>query len=194
MSRLLPRRFFALVPIPELQLRHRNGARPSWNTRPGLPSRTLGRRSGLRLGSALSSAQAVPQWGRRVFHATSCTARPAKSPTVSRRPQSAIAHQGRRDVSDRPVHAAKPTDAVPFPIISIGGTGTTPPRNRSSRCHPAAVRLNRPTGSSDSSTSPRRSFLTSRQSRSIARVGIMPRAKLYSTRSSRLCRRAEATR
>ncbi len=132
--------------------------------------------------------------GPSCLHATSCTARPAKSPTVSRRPQSAIAHQGRRDVSDRPVHAAKPTDAVPFPIISIGGTGTTPPRNRSSRCHPAAVRLNRPTGSSDSSTSPRRSFLTSRQSRSFARVGIMPRAKLYSTRSSRLCRRAEATR
>jgi hypothetical protein len=88
-----------------------------------------------------------------------------------------------------PCSPAKPTDAVPFPLISIGGTGTTPPCDQSSRCHPAAVRLNRPAHFSDSSTSLRRSFLTARQSGGFARVSTMPRAKLYSTRSSRLCRK-----
>ena len=73
------------------------------------------------------------------------------------------------------MHPAKPINTVPFPLISIGGTGTTLPRDQSSRCHPAAVRLNRPARSSDSSTSPRRSFLTARQSRGFARVSTMPR-------------------
>jgi hypothetical protein len=124
----------------------------------------------------------------------------SRSPTVSRLPQQVIALSEvprtdtgefvrRRDVSERTAHAAKPTNAVPFPLISIGGTGTTPPRNQSSRCHPAAVRLSRPARSSDSSTSPRRSLLTARQSRGFARVSTVPRAKLYSTRSSRLCRK-----
>ena len=55
MSRLLPRRFFALVPIPELCLTEiATGARPSCDTRPGLRSRPLGRRSGC------SSAEPYP--------------------------------------------------------------------------------------------------------------------------------------
>ncbi len=55
MSRLLPRRFFALVPIPELGLTEiGTGARPSCDTRPGLRSRPLGRRSGC------SSAEPYP--------------------------------------------------------------------------------------------------------------------------------------
>ena len=54
-SRLLPRRFFALVPIPELGLSEIvTGARPSCDTRPGLRSRPLGRRSGC------SSAEPYP--------------------------------------------------------------------------------------------------------------------------------------
>jgi hypothetical protein len=169
MSRLLPRRFFALVPVPELEvIKIGTGARPSCYTRPRLRSRPLSQRWGC------SSAEPYPpprpyfslKPACSDFHATSCTARPA-SPTVSHRPQSPIAYQGRRDVSDRAALAAKRTDAVPFPRISLGGTGTTPPRDQSSRCHPAAVRLNRPAHSSDSSTSLRRSFLTARQSRGL---------------------------
>jgi hypothetical protein len=63
---------------------------------------------------------------------------------------------------------------VPFPLFSIGGTGTTLPRDRSSLCHRAAGRLNRPARSCDSSTSPRPSFLAARQSRSFARVSTVP--------------------
>jgi hypothetical protein len=132
-----------------------------------------------------------------VPHLPSCTTRQVKSPIVSRLPQQVIALSEvpridtgefvrQRDVSERAAHAAKPTNAVPFPLISIGGTGTTPPRNQSSRCHPAAVRLNRPARSSDPSASPRRSFLSARQSRNFARVSTMARAKFYSTCSSRL--------
>ena len=34
-----------------------------------------------------------------------------------------------RDVSVPVLHAAKPLNTVPFPLISIGGTGTRPPRS-----------------------------------------------------------------
>ena len=191
MSRLLPRRFFALVPIPELRLTNiATGARPSCDTRPGLRSRPLGRRSGC------SSAEPYPPPRpffnlSRLSFTTSRTARenPDCLATRNRRSQSARSHTDKtagRDASERRA-AAKPMNTVPFPLISIAGTGTTLPRNQSSRCQPAAVRLNRPARSSDSSTSPRRSFLTATQSRSFDRVSTMPPAKLSSTRSSRLC-------
>ena len=53
------------------------------------------------------------------------------------------------------------------PIYLYRGNGNGPPRDQSIRCQPAAVRRNRPARSNDSSASPRRSFLTARQSRSL---------------------------
>ena len=186
MSRLLPRRFFALVPIPELEVTEiATGARPSCDTRPGLRSRPLGRRSGC------SSAEPYPPPRPFFSLRPSCLSpkllhpRPANSPTVSCLPQQAIAlsedphtqtgNSVRRCyVSERIAHPAKPISTVPFPLISIGGTGTVLPSDHSSCCQPAAVRLNRPARSSDSSTSPRRSFLTPTMTRSFARVSAMP--------------------
>ena len=78
------------------------------------------------------------------------------------------------DVCERAAHPVKPINAVPFPFIPTGGTGTPLPPDQSSRRHPMAVRLKRPARSGDSSASPRRSFLTARQSRSFAQVSTMP--------------------
>jgi hypothetical protein len=58
---------------------------------------------------------------------------------------------------------------VPFPLFSVGGTGTLPPCDQYRPCHPADVRRTRPDRSSDSSTSPRRWFLMAKPSRTIAR-------------------------
>jgi hypothetical protein len=196
-SRLLPRRFFALVPIPELGLSDiGTGARPSCDTRPGLRSRPLGRRSGC--SSAEPYPPPSPSFSLRpsclspnlLHRATGQQPDCLMPPATGDRAQQGSAHETgrsvrRRDVPERAAHTTKPKSAVPFPLISIGGTGTTVARDQSSRCHPAAVRPSRPARSSDSSTSPSRSFLTARQSRSFARVSTMPPAKLSSTRSSR---------
>jgi hypothetical protein len=53
------------------------------------------------------------------------------------------------------------------------------------RCQPAGVRQSRPARSKASSASPDRSFLTPRESRSLARVRVAPWRKRSSTRSSR---------
>jgi hypothetical protein len=97
------------------------GARPSRNTRPGLRSRPLGRRSGC------SSAEPYPPprpllieavvlshnlWHHANDH-SSAVSRPCY----------------KRDVSMPVPHAAKPLNTVPFPLISIGGTGTRPPKS-----------------------------------------------------------------
>ena len=74
---------------------------------------------------------------------------------------------------------------VPFPF-SLWGTGTTLLDDQFRRCQPAGVRQSRPARSSDSSTSPNRSFLTPRESRSFARVTVTPWPRWSSTRSSRL--------
>ena len=57
--------------------------------------------------------------------------------------------------------------------------------DQSRSCQPADVRQSRPARSSDSSTSPNRSFLTPRESRSFARVTGTPWPRRSSTRSSR---------
>jgi hypothetical protein len=149
MSRLLPRRFFALVPIPELQLRHRNGARPSCNTRPGLPTRPwVGARSAPQQSPILRPGRS--SLGPSCLHTTSCTTRPAI-------PRPSHASCSRRDISELIPHAAKPINPVPFPLFSIGGTGTRPQGSQPRRCQPAAVRRSRPGRSSDSSSSPSQS-------------------------------------
>ena len=77
---------------------------------------------------------------------------------------------------------------VPF-LYSLWGTGTVLPRDdQSRRFQPAGVRQSRPARSSDSSASPRRSFLTPSESRSFARVNTAPGAKRSSTCPSRLRR------
>ena len=148
---------------------------------------------GLFLSRALSSAQAVfqseavvpftqslpPRDWPTVRLSRASRNRRSRSPRI-RAPTPAVLSQC--DASERTAHSAKPIDTVPFPLISIWGTGTPLPGDQSSRCHPAAVRLNRPARSSDSSTSPRRSFLTTRQSPGLARVSTMPPAKLSRTR------------
>jgi hypothetical protein len=62
---------------------------------------------------------------------------------------------------------------VPF-LLSLWGTGTAFSLDQSRRCQPVGVRQSRPARSSDSSASPRRSFLTPRDSRSFARVSTTP--------------------
>ena len=59
------------------------------------------------------------------------------------------------------------------------------------RCQPAAVRQSRPARSSDSSTSPKRSFLTPRESRNFARVTVAPgpEAPAPAPRDGAACRR-----
>jgi hypothetical protein len=143
---------------------------------------------GLLLSRALSSAQAVLQFEAVApFLPTSCSAT-SHYPTVSRVRQQAIAlgHDPRttpgecgrqRELSQHATLPAKGIHAVPFPLFSIGGTGTLRSSDQSRRCQPTAVRLSWPARSKDSSTSPRRSFLTARQSRSFARVSTMPPAK-----------------
>ena len=79
----------------------------------------------------------------------------------------------------------------PFRSLSSPmGNGNGPPHSisRSARCQPAGVRQSRPARSSDSSASPRRSFLTASESRSFARVSTSPWARRSSTCSSRLRR------
>ena len=49
---------------------------------------------------------------------------------------------------------------VPFPLFSLWATGTAPSIDGFRRCQPAGGRQSRPARSSDSSTSPKRSFLT----------------------------------
>jgi hypothetical protein len=75
---------------------------------------------------------------------------------------------------------------VPFPPFSIWGTGTASSSGQFRRCQPAGVRQSRLARSSDSSTSPKRSFLTPSESRSFARVNTEPLPRRSSTRSSRL--------
>jgi hypothetical protein len=178
--------------------RDRNGSQAELRHSAWAPVSAPGSALGLLLSRALSSAQAVLQFQAVVPFRQPLALRDRPKPRPSRAPpQQAIAlcedprtetgeFVRRPDVSERAAHAAKPINAVPFPLISIRGTGTTLARDQSSRCHPAAVRLSQPARSSDSSTSPRRSFLTARQSRSFARVSTMPPAKLSTTRSSRL--------
>ena len=177
--------------------RNENGSQAELRHSAWAPVSAPGSALGLLLSRALSSAQAALQL-EAVVPFTQLLAprdRPKAQPSRAarnRRSRSARIRAPRPATPSADVtypsaaHAAKPFNAVPFPLIPIGGTGTTLPRDHSSRCHPAAVRLNRPARSSDSSTSPRRSFLTARQSRSFARVSTMPPAKLFSTRSSRL--------
>jgi hypothetical protein len=71
------------------------------------------------------------------------------------------------------------------PLLRMGnGTIFSDPQQR--RCQPADVRPIWPACSSDSSTSPNRSFLTASESRSVVRVSARPRASSASTRSARL--------
>jgi hypothetical protein len=113
------------------------GARPSCDTRPGLRSRPLGRRSGCPSTEPYSPPRPFFSLRPSCLHPTSYTARPVKSPAFSLLPQQAIALREdpctepgeflrRRDISERSAHAAKPTNAVPFPLISIGGERERP--------------------------------------------------------------------
>ena len=51
---------------------------------------------------------------------------------------------GRRDVFEHAAHEAKPINAVPFRLISIGGTGTTTSVDQPRSRQPAGVRQIRP--------------------------------------------------
>jgi hypothetical protein len=67
----------------------------------------------------------------------------------------------------------------PFPFLSLyRGTGNGP---QSLRCQPSGVRRILPARSSDSSTSPSRSFFTERVSRSFPRLSVSPLGSSLST-------------
>jgi hypothetical protein len=65
LSRLLPRRFFALVPIPEPQSRHRNGSQAESQHSAWPPVSAPGSAHGVLLSGALCSAQAAPHSSSR---------------------------------------------------------------------------------------------------------------------------------
>ena len=92
-------------------------------------------------------------------------------------------HRQRSDHDNR--CSISPWEYRSVPLLRMGnGTIFSDPQQR--RCQPADVRPIWPACSSDSSTSPNRSFLTASESRSVVRVSARPRASSASTRSVRL--------
>ena len=92
-------------------------------------------------------------------------------------------HRQRSDHDNR--CSISPWEYRSVPHLRMGnGTIFSDPQQR--RCQPADVRPIWPACSSDSSTSPNRSFLTASESRSVVRVSARPRASSASTRSVRL--------
>jgi hypothetical protein len=79
------------------------------------PVSAPGSAPGLLLSRALSSAQAAPRWGRRAH------AQPFTRPAI---PRHSRASCNWHIISKTVPHAAKPLNSVPFPLTSIGGTGT----------------------------------------------------------------------
>ena len=137
MSRLLPRRFFALVPIPELQF--------------AKAEREPGRAATLGLGSGLGpwvGARGAPQQspilrpGRSslepsCFHATFCTTRPA----IPRPPR---ASSNRRDLFERGPTCRQAPQCRSVPSHLHGGNGNAPSKTLT-HALPARGRAAQPT-------------------------------------------------
>ena len=102
------------------------------------------------------------------------------------RPSAAESDHDYRQRSDHDYRCSiSPWECRSVPHLRMGnGTIFSDPQQR--RCQPADVRPIWPARSSDSSTSPNRSFLTASESRSVVRVSARPRASSASTRSVRL--------
>ena len=134
----------------------RNGSQAELRHSAWAPVSAPGSALGLLLSRALSSAQAVLQSEAVVPFTQPLAPRDRPTARLSRAPRNRRSRSARIraprpatssagvTVSERAAHPAKPINTVPFPLISIGGTGTPHPGDQSSRCHPAAVRLNRP--------------------------------------------------
>ncbi len=115
--------------------RDRNGSQAELQHSAWAPVSAPGSALGLLLSRALSSAQAVLQSEAVVPFTQSLTPRDWPTARLSRASRNKRSHSARiraprpatlsvGDVSKRATHPAKPKSTVPFPFISLWGTGT----------------------------------------------------------------------